>query len=251
MSLRVAFLSGPAQGIGRAITEALLADGWAVAGLEIDAEAADELERDHPDAPLWIARGDAGDADAVRTSVAEAEGRFGRLDGLVHVAGVAAWIPLDELDDAAWQRVLDVNLTGAYRLARAAAPALRRARGAIVLIASSRAFQSEPHGEAYAASKGGLVSLAHALAASLGPEVRANAVAPGWIESGPWAKRAERRRPEHREIDRSQHPVGRVGTPEDVAEVVRFLLDGERAGFVTGQTWTVDGGMTRRMRYAD
>ncbi len=182
---RVAFLSGLAQGIGRALAERLLADGWAVGGIEIDDEAAAAFEHDHPGAPLLVARGDVASASDVRAAVAATVERFGGLDGLVHVAGIGAWTPLEDLDEEAWSRVLDVNLGGAYRLARAAAPALTARRGAIVLIASTRAFQSEPDGEAYAASKGGLVSLAHALAASLGPAVRANAVAPGGSRSVP------------------------------------------------------------------
>jgi NAD(P)-dependent dehydrogenase (short-subunit alcohol dehydrogenase family) len=110
------------------------------------------------------------------------------------VAGIGAFVPLADLDLATWRRVLDVNLTGAYLLARAAAPHLAAAGGAIVTIGSTRAHQSEPHGEAYAASKGGLLALTHALAVSLGPRVRVNAVSPGWIEVGDRRRRGAERR---------------------------------------------------------
>ena len=111
----------------------------------------------------------------------------------------------------------------------------------MVNIASTRAYQSEPYGEAYAASKGGLLALTHALAISLGPEVRVNGIAPGWIDV-----RDESLRPE----DHTQHPVGRVGKAKDVAALVAFLIS-EDAGFVTGQTFVVDGGMTRKMIYEE
>jgi NAD(P)-dependent dehydrogenase (short-subunit alcohol dehydrogenase family) len=110
--------------------------------------------------------------------------------------------------------------------------------------------QSEPHTEAYAASKGGLVALTHALAVSLGPQVRVNCISPGWIEVRHLRKAAQRETPVHTDADRAQHPAGRVGTVRDVAALVAFLA-GEDAGFVTGQNWLVDGGMTRRMIYEE
>ena len=97
---------------------------------------------------------------------------------------------------------------------------------------------SEPQSEAYAATKGGLLALTHALAVSLGPEIRANAIAPGWIDTSG---------SDLREADHAQHPAGRVGCPGDIAEAVLYLAD---AGFVTGETLVIDGGMTRKMIYA-
>ena len=104
-------------------------------------------------------------------------------------------------------------------------------------MASTRALQSEPDTFAYAAAKGGVTSLTHAMAVSLGPEVRVNAIAPGWINSSGEALSEE---------DHAQHPVGRVGEPSDIADAVLYLAD---AGFVTGQVLVVDGGMTRKMIY--
>ena len=103
---------------------------------------------------------------------------------------------------------------------------------------STRAFMSEPNREAYAASKGALVAMTHAMAISLGPTIRVNAIAPGWISDGEGLS----------EADHAQHPVGRVGRPEDIADAVLYLAE---AGFVTGQVLTVDGGMTRKMIYAE
>jgi NAD(P)-dependent dehydrogenase (short-subunit alcohol dehydrogenase family) len=107
---------------------------------------------------------------------------------------------------------------------------------------------SEPNTEAYSASKGGVVALTHALAVSLGPDVRVNCISPGWIETCEWKKRSARATPHHTDQDRAQHPVGRVGIPEDIASLAEHLLS-ERAGFVTGQNFVVDGGMTRKMIY--
>ncbi len=120
----------------------------------------------------------------------------------------------------------------------------------MVNITSTRALQSEAHTEAYAASKGGIVALTHALAISLGDRVRVNAVSPGWIAVGEWRPPDRRRADDLRPVDHEQHPCGRVGKPEDVAAMVAFLIS-EAAAFVTGQNFVVDGGMTRKMIYAD
>jgi NAD(P)-dependent dehydrogenase (short-subunit alcohol dehydrogenase family) len=151
--------------------------------------------------------------------------------------------PLGRLTVSEWHRVLDTNLTAAFLLARAAEKPLRRSRGAMVTIASTRALMSEPNTESYSASKGGLVTLTHALAISLAPDVRVNCVSPGWIETKDYAGL--------RRKDHAQHPAGRVGRPEDLAEVVAWLIDGKRSGFVTGANFIVDGGMTRKMVYEE
>ena len=151
--------------------------------------------------------------------------------------------PIGKLSLADWQRVIDVNLTAAFLFARAAEKPLRKAKGAIVTIASTRALMSEPNTEAYSATKGGLVALTHALSMSLGPDVRVNCISPGWIETGDYGKL--------RKKDHDQHPAGRVGKPDDIAEMAAFLLDGKRSGFVTGANFVVDGGMTRKMIYSE
>ena len=109
---------------------------------------------------------------------------------------------------------------------------------------------SEPDNEAYATTKGGLVALTHALANSLGPDVRVNAIAPGWIATDAWKPRKERKEPDLRDVDHAQHPAGRVGRPEDVAALAAYLVS-EEATFLTGACVVLDGGMTRKMIYAE
>jgi NAD(P)-dependent dehydrogenase (short-subunit alcohol dehydrogenase family) len=145
--------------------------------------------------------------------------------------------------------VLAVNLTGPLLCAKHAASYLRKARGSIVNIASTRAFMSEPDTEAYSASKGGIAALTHSLAMSLGPEVRVNCISPGWIDTGSWKKTSRRRQETLSEADHGQHPAGRVGRPEDIASLAAFLAS-PQASFITGANFMVDGGMTRKMIYA-
>ncbi|GHB12489.1 SDR family NAD(P)-dependent oxidoreductase [Salinicola rhizosphaerae] len=258
MTTPLAIITGGAQGIGRATTELLLNEGWRVAALDRDAEAVAELDEAFPDATLLAMVVDVSDELQVKEAFHHLTGwqqenyKTTGFDLLVNNAGLAdpECGPIENLSLKDWRRWQESHLTGAFLCTRAAVPGLRERRGAIVNIASTRALQSEPHCESYAAAKGGLLSMTHALAVSLGPEIRVNAICPGWIETGPWQKAQSRAEPEHRDIDRRQHPVGRIGEPADVAATVAFLAS-DKAGFITGQHISVDGGMTKKMIYAD
>ena len=229
--MKTAIVTGAAGLIGRGICQALIADGWTVAAFDL---------KPGPQGARSVIC-DVGDEASVKAAFAGLG--WEALDLLVNNAGIAQPDrgPMAELSLAEWRKVTDSHLTGAFLMSRAAIPMLGDAGeggGAIVNMVSTRAFMSEPNTEAYAASKGALVALTHAMAISLGPKVRVNAIAPGWITDDD----------DLRPVDHRQHPVGRVGRPEDIAGAVLYLAG---AGFVTGQVLSVDGGMTRKMIYAD
>ncbi|WP_256659906.1 SDR family oxidoreductase [Pseudomonas sp. LS-2] len=245
---RVALVTGAARGIGLGIAAWLITEGWQVVLTDVDRQRGDAVAGVLGDNASFIAM-DVSSEEQVAKGVAEVLGRFGRLDALVCNAAIAdpRNTVLESLDLAHWNRLLAVNLTGPMLLAKHCAPYLRAHGGSIVNLSSTRARQSEPDTEAYAASKGGLLALTHALAMSLGPQIRVNAVSPGWID----ARDPSRRRAEPlSDADHAQHPAGRVGTVEDVAATVAWLLS-KNAGFVTGQEFVVDGGMSKKMIYVE
>lgn len=251
---KIALITGAGQGIGRGIAEVFGREGATVIVVDKDPEAIDDT------LATLAARGqtshgllaDISDEGAVQSLADTVSQRFGRLDILVNNAGVGAEGTLATRTMEAWDRVISINLRAPYMLTKYLAPLLSASRpsGAVVNIASTRALMSEANTEPYSASKGGLLALTHSLAVSLGPAMRVNAISPGWIETSDWQKPSARRTPVHRPIDLSQHPVGRVGTPLDIAETCLFLCS-DQAGFITGQNFVVDGGMTIKMIYEE
>ncbi|MFK4130760.1 SDR family oxidoreductase [Pseudomonas luteola] len=243
---KVALVTGAARGIGLGVSAWLITEGWQVVLADIDRSRGTRVVEALGDR-AWFMEMDVANESQVEAVIAEVVGQFGRFDLLVNNAGLSDPHnePLETLTLARWNQVLSVNLTGAMLTAKYAAPYLLANRGSIVNVASTRAQQSEISTEAYAASKGGLVALTHALAMSLGPDIRVNAVSPGWIDS---RDLSQQQAEPLTELDHEQHPVGRVGTVEDVAALVAWLAS-EEAEFVTGQEFTVDGGMTKKMIY--
>jgi NAD(P)-dependent dehydrogenase (short-subunit alcohol dehydrogenase family) len=237
----VALVTGAANGIGRAIARHLAQTGWCVGALDLPKTGLARTFSRVRD--VLMMEGDVADQTTAPACVSALMEEYGRLDAVVSNAGIMIRKPFRQLKLSEWYRVIDTNLTAALLLAQAAEKALQASNGAIVTIASTRATMSEADTEAYSASKGGLVALTHALSISMGPKVRVNCVSPGWIETGDYSRL--------KRLDHAQHPAGRVGKPEDIAEIVAFLLDRERSGFVTGANFVVDGGMTRKMIYAE
>lgn len=257
LSGRVVLITGGAQGIGRGIAHAVLGAGGSVLIGDLDAQAGRAClkEMDAGESARFVQL-DAAREPSVRRFVKQALQHFGRVDGVVNNAGLPnpQSGPLQDLALADWNRWLATSLGGAFLCSKHALPALREAASddaasAIVNIASTRAYQSESDSEAYAASKGGLVAFTHALAISAGPAVRVNCISPGWIATEAWHKPEERKTPNLRKVDHAQHPAGRVGTPADIGALAVYLLS-PAAGFVTGQDFIADGGMSRKMQYA-
>ncbi|MDG5767832.1 SDR family oxidoreductase [Balneolales bacterium ANBcel1] len=237
-------VTGAANGIGRVIARTFAEKGAFVALADIDDGAGKALEHaireDGFGARFFHA--DVSDPGSVEKLIKHTTAACGSIDILINNAGVSEFTPFYNLTTDEWDRILNTNLRGAFLCARESARVMcENGGGSIVNIASTRALMSEPGSEAYAASKGGLLALTHALALSLADDrITVNAVSPGWIHTGDYTSL--------RDIDHQQHPSRRVGRPADIARACLFLCDPEN-NFITGENLVIDGGMTRKMIY--
>jgi meso-butanediol dehydrogenase/(S,S)-butanediol dehydrogenase/diacetyl reductase len=242
---RVVLVTGAAAGIGFGVASRFAEAGAAVAVFDIDGPAA---QRAAAALPRAIAiQGDVASEADTRAAVARTLAAFGRLDTLVNNAGIELNGTVTEMPPEAWDRQMAVNLRGVFLFSRAAIPAMRGAGGgSIVNIASVHAFVSWPRCPAYDATKAGLIGLTRAMALDHGRDgIRVNAICPGYIDTpmlGRWFNTLDDCETERRNV-LAAHPVGRMGTPRDIAEAVLFLAS-DAASFITGASLVVDGGMT-------
>jgi 3-oxoacyl-[acyl-carrier protein] reductase len=231
-------VTGASRGIGAAVARELASAGARVAvNYRASREAAEALAGEVGGVAV---EGDVGDAASAQAIVEQAEGELGDLDILVNNAGVTRDTLVARMSDEDWRAVLSTNLDGTFHMCRAVArKMLRRRTGAIVNMTSYVGVHGNAGQANYAASKGGIIAMTKALAKELGARgVRVNAVAPGYIETALTGALSE----DLRELIRTNTPLGRLGTPEDVAAAVRFLCSDE-ASFVTGEVVLVDGGL--------
>ena len=239
MSTRTAVVTGAASGIGRECTRMLLAAGYHVAGIDLEADA---MQAAFPEArgALHALSADVGDMQQCRAVIDIAASALGHIDALLHFAAVWTGKTWDQTEPGEWDRVLRVNVTGAFFLSRFAAEhMLTRGTGAIVLTASDSAkVGGVAGGPAYVASKGAVIGLVRSLAKALGPQgIRVNGINPGVVETAMTAGWPSVVKQKAIELT----PLGRLAQPDDVASVACFLAS-EQAKFVTGEIVEVNGG---------
>ncbi|MCE7794402.1 SDR family oxidoreductase [Salipaludibacillus sp. CUR1] len=237
-------VTGAAQGIGKSIAERFAQQGHHVWLIDINEQKGKQTEE------LFLKEGlkvtfaavDVTDPNEIERFLERVKKLGLTIKTLINNAGVSRFLPLDDLTLEEWELVMNTNVRSALLFSQGGSKVMEPG-SSIINIASTRALMSEPGSEAYAASKGALLSLTHALASSLAPSgIRVNSVSPGWIQTENYEQL--------REGDHRQHWSGRVGKPDDIARTCLFLAD-ESNDFITGENIVADGGMTRKMIYRD
>ena len=249
---KVVIVTGGAKGIGRGICRSFAEAGGNVMCNDIDAQAGAEIveEAEQLAGDIQFFDGDVSNAAVCASLVEETIDRWGGLDVLCNNVGIQplnSYVPAHELPEEVWDQIIDVNLKSRFLMTKYSVPEMkRRGAGVIINIASVQGLQSTHDVSAYAASKGGDLSLVRQLALEYAPDnIRVLAVNPGTIETPLVVEATEamgRSMAEHREVLSKAHPLGRIGQPADVGNVVRFLAS-EEAGFMTGEYVNVDGGL--------
>jgi NAD(P)-dependent dehydrogenase (short-subunit alcohol dehydrogenase family) len=245
---KIAFVTGGANGIGRAIVTALCKAGVDVIFCDIDEVAGKKLSDELDEYRCSFIKLDISDAGLLGNTVNSILDKKGNIDIIINNVGVGGFGSILETSVNKFDKILNINLRPVFITAKLLAthrsenPHLN-SYGRIINMASTRYLMSEPDTEAYAASKGGIVSLTHALAISLSRyHITVNCISPGWIDTGHYG--------ELRPVDHAQHPSGRVGVPDDIARTCLFLCQPEN-NFINGQNIVVDGGMTKKMIYEE
>lgn len=231
--MKVCLITGASGLIGSETVREYLSQGYKVFGIDIRPN--EDLK--HPD--YTYIRTDISDEAQIKNAFRKIKG----LDVLINNGAKASPVntPIEKMTLKEWDQFLAVDLTSVFLLSKYAIPLLRKTSGSIINISSTRHLMSEPNTEIYSAAKGGINALTRAMAVSLSGDVRVNSISPGWI-SDPKKKL--------RKKDHDQHLVKRVGRPADIARMCLYLSS-EAAGFVTGQDFVVDGGMSVKMIYAE
>ena len=248
MSPRTILITGAAMGIGRAVADLLAARGTQLVLMDIDGQKLDAAA-DALGPNVVTCAGSVASPNDCLLAVSVGLERFGGLDGVSHNAGIQRYGDVVQTSVDLWNEVMSVNLTGAFLVAKAAMPALRRSRGSLVLTASIQSMAAQKGALAYVAAKHGLLGLVSGMAMDEAEHgVRVNGVAPGSVDT-PMLRAAIALDPNPEALGRAideMHPLGRRARPEEVARVIAFLLSDE-ASFITGETVRVDGGVLSRI----
>ena len=237
-----AVITGGANGIGRCIAESFLHEGAFVSIIDLDKPAGKNLQNRYEN--LSFFSGDIAEQSVLEDFVNSIKRP---VNILINNACVSRHGLMSGCSYEDFEYVQRIGVTAPYYLTGLLLRNdLLAPNASIVNISSTRAYQSQPDAESYSAAKGGISALTHAMAASLAGKARVNSISPGWIETAAYHENTSA--PEHSEQDNRQHPAGRVGTPKDIAEMALYLCS-DKAGFITGQDITIDGGMSRLMIY--